>query len=133
MTRFVHHGDCEIEELSRGTHEWLCKPGLTDAKDLLVIRATMPPGKEHSFHVHPEMEEVIYVLSGTAEQWVDKESTILRCGEMAHIPKGMVHATFNVGTEELVFLAILSPASVDSELLVDVSAQEPWKDLRVCV
>ena len=51
--------------------------GLTEADHLLLVRVTMPPGKAHAFHRHPSMEEIIYVIVGTAEQWVDRGSRIL--------------------------------------------------------
>ena len=66
------------------------------------------------------MEEIIYVLSGRAEQWVDREKRLLTAGQIAHIPKGVVHGTYNAGPETLEFLAILSPAKISGPALVDV-------------
>ena len=128
--RFVTGPDAQVEASPWGPHEWLCRPGLTDAKDLLLVRVRMPAGRAHQFHRHPAMEEIIYVISGTAEQWVDREKRILRAGEMAHIPRDVVHGTYNAGTDELVFLAILSPAIFDGPALVDVHTDEPWASLR---
>ena len=102
----------QVEELPWGPHEWLCRPGLTDARDLLLVRVRMPPGTGHAFHRHPAMEEIIYVISGRAEQWVDRESRLLGPGDIAHIPKDVVHGTYNAGDDTLVFLAILSPAII---------------------
>ena len=68
--------------------------------------------------------------SGTAEQWVDRERRILRPGEMAHIPRDVVHGTYNAGVDTLVFLAILSPAKSTGPALVDVHRDEPWCSLR---
>jgi quercetin dioxygenase-like cupin family protein len=76
------------------------------------------------------MEEIIYVLSGQAEQWVDREKKILAPGQIAHIPKGVVHGTYNAGSQVLEFLAILSPAKISGPPLVDVSGDEPWRSLR---
>ena len=90
----------------------------------------MPPRTAHQFHKHPEMEEIIYVISGTAEQWVDEEKQLLRAGEMAHIPRDIVHGTYNAGDDELVFLAILSPATTKGPALVDVHKDQPWATLR---
>lgn len=128
--RFVTEAEMEVERLPWGPHEWLCRPGLTDARELLLVRVHMPPGQAHKFHKHPEMEEIIYVLSGTAEQWVDREKRILAAGQIAHIPKNVVHGTYNAGTTTLELLAILSPARIAGPPLVDVSDQEPWKSLR---
>jgi quercetin dioxygenase-like cupin family protein len=110
--------------------EWLCRPGLTDARDLLLVRVRMPPGTGHAFHRHPAMEEIIYVISGTAEQWVDTERRELGPGDIAHIPKDVVHGTYNAGDDTLIFLAILSPAIFEGPALVDVSGEAPWSTLR---
>jgi quercetin dioxygenase-like cupin family protein len=76
------------------------------------------------------MEEIIYVVSGTAEQWVDREKRTLRAGEIAHIPQDVVHGTYNAGDDDLVFLAILSPAKFEGPALIDVHTEEPWRSLR---
>jgi quercetin dioxygenase-like cupin family protein len=128
--RFVTAGELQVEELPWGPHEWLCRPGLTAAEGLLLVRVRMPPGEAHQFHRHPAMEEIIYVISGTAEQWVDRESRLLRAGEAAHIPRDVVHGTYNAGADTLVFLAILSPAKFEGPALVDMAQEEPWRSLK---
>lgn len=130
LRRFVTSADVQVEQLPWGPHEWLCRPGLTDARDLLLVRVRMPPGTGHAFHRHPAMEEVIYVVSGVAEQWVGCDVRRLEPGDIAHIPRDEVHGTYNAGDETLVFLAILSPARFDGPALVDVSGEEPWSSLR---
>jgi quercetin dioxygenase-like cupin family protein len=127
---FVTTQEMEVEVLPWGPHEWLCRPGLTAAEDLLLVRVLMPPGKGHAFHRHPEMEEIIYVISGKAEQWVDHAPRTLSAGELAHIPRDVVHGTYNAGDDTLVFLAILSPANTSGPPIVDVSREEPWRSLR---
>ena len=128
--RFVTSAEAVVEPSPWGPHDWLSRAGLTAAEQLMLVRVTMPPGKGHAFHVHPAMEEIIYVVSGRAEQWVDRASKILGPGEIAHIPTGVVHGTYNAGDTELVFLAILSPARFEGPGLVDVSGEEPWASLR---
>ena len=76
------------------------------------------------------MEEIIYVVDGQAEQWVDRDKRILGVGDAAHIPVDMVHGTYNAGDADLVFLAILSPAVFEGPALVDVSDDEPWVTMR---
>ena len=76
------------------------------------------------------MEEILYVLSGTAEQWVETEKSIFKAGDSVHIPKALVHATFNTGEDTLEFLAILTPADSDGPMTVDRSQEEPWKSIR---
>ncbi len=128
--RFVTLADALKEEYKGRTNYWLCRPGVVEAEKLQVCQATLPPGEGHNFHTHPELEEMIYVLSGEIEQWVEKEARVLKPGDSAHIPAGIVHATFNASSEDAVILAILSPGSSTGPFLVDVSGEEPWKSLR---
>ena len=128
--RFITPANLQTEPSPWGPHEWLCRPGLTDADKLLMVRVLMPVGTAHQFHRHPTMEEIIYVISGTAEQWVDREKRLLGPGDMAHIPMDVVHGTYNAGADTLVFLAILSPAKFEGPALVDVHEEEPWRTLH---
>lgn len=128
--RFVTLADALKEEFKGRTNYWVCRPEVVEAERLQVCRATLPPGEGHNFHTHPELEEVIYVLAGKVEQWVGKEIRMLEPGEVAHIPAGIPHATFNPTSGDSVILAILSPAAAKGPFMVDVSGEEPWKSLR---
>ena len=96
----------------------------------MFVRAQLPPGEAHNFHFHPKMEEILYILSGAAEQWAEREKKIMRAGDSFYVPAGIIHATFNPGPEPLEFLAILSPADSGGPVTIEVSAEEPWKSLR---
>lgn len=120
----------KVEELERGIHHWFSRPDITGSDELIVTRVDVEPGGGHPFHFHPTMDEVIYVLSGVAEQWIEKESRVLKTGEAVFIPKKMVHATYNSGDENLSFLAILSPAADLEGSMVYVSDEEPWQSLK---
>jgi len=129
-TRFITTAEALKEDYKGRTNYWLCRPEVCAAQDIQVCRAILPPGEGHNFHTHPELEEVIYVLEGEVEQWVEEEQRRLKPGEVAHIPRGMVHATFNPTGQDAVILAILSPAACPGPFAVDVSGEEPWKSLR---
>jgi quercetin dioxygenase-like cupin family protein len=128
--RFVTAAEA-IRFLSPWTlEEWLCRSDVVKNEHLLLVRANMDPFRSHPFHTHPTREEVIYILSGQAEQWVGREHRILKPGEMVFIPQGEVHGTYNPFPEKLVFLAILSPAHAPDPAVVDVSTEEPWASMR---
>ena len=128
--RFVTKAEALKEEYKGRTNYWLTRPELTGAKDLQVCEATLPAGEGHAFHTHPELEEMIYVLAGEVEQWVETEKRVLKVGESAHIPAGVVHATFNASGADATILAILSPGASQGPCMVDGSDQEPWRSLR---
>src|SRR3954468_24993500 len=121
----------KVDFLSPWTlEEWLCRNDIVPNQELLMVRANMEPGRCHPFHKHPTREEIIYILSGRAEQWLKHDHRILGPGEMVLIPKGEVHGTYNPFRERLVFLAILSPAHAPEPGIVDVSTQQPWSEIR---
>jgi len=128
--RIVPFNEAEVEKLPGKTHYWHCKPGMVADTNLMFVRAQLPPGEAHNFHHHPEMEEILYILSGTAEQWIEKEKRVMRAGDSIYLPTGIVHGTFNTGTEPLDFLAVLSPAKIKGPVTVEVADQEPWRSLR---
>jgi quercetin dioxygenase-like cupin family protein len=135
IRRFVQIPDVLREPNAWTNNEWLCRPDIVAAEKLLLVRANMDPMHCHPFHYHPHREEIIHVVYGRAEQWVGREHRILRAGEIAHIPPGTIHATYNPHAEPLVFLAILSPAKLPDDLAAapdpfDVSTQEPWASIR---
>ncbi|MGH9372876.1 MAG: cupin domain-containing protein [Vicinamibacterales bacterium] len=127
---FVTSRKAQIEFAPWGKHWWLSKPGLTDTKQLTLVRVTMRPGAGHQFHYHPAREEIIYILDGVAEQWVDRERRQLEAGECAFIPKKVVHAIHNASKKPMSFLAILSPAQARGPFLIDCYDAEPWRSLR---
>jgi len=128
--RFVTASKAQIERAPWGTHWWLSRPGLTDTRQLTLVRVTMRPGTGHQFHHHPAREEIIYIVDGVAEQWVDRDKQKLKAGECAFIPAGVVHAIHNVSKKPMTFLAILSPAEAEGPFLIDCYDQEPWRSLR---
>jgi len=129
--KFVIASQTRLEVNDWGRLGWLSNPPNTGARQLTVIDVNLDPGKGHNFHKHPDQEEVILVVAGKVEQWVDREKRILGPGDSAFIPADVVHASFNVGTSAAKIVAILGPCvgPIGYEL-VDVANDAPWKTLR---
>lgn len=128
--RFVTANDVIAETTAFTLNTWLSRPDIVPCDQLLLVRATLDPGRCHPFHHHPHREEIIYILSGRAEQWCGTERRLLTAGEMVLIPKGEIHGTYNPHPEPVIFLAMLSPAEAPEPGTVDVSSEEPWASLR---
>ena len=128
--RFVTAKRAQVEVAPWGRHWWLSRPGLTDTQQLTMVRVTMRPGAGHQFHYHPAREEIIYIVDGVAEQWVDRAKQMLRTGECAFIRENVVHAIHNSSNKPMTFLAILSPAEAEGPFLIDCYDEEPWRSLR---
>ena len=76
----------------------------------------------------PAQEEVIYVIEGEVEQWLDRQKRVLRSGDAVFIPAGVVHASFNVAGAKARMLAILGPCvgRENGYEVTEVADQEPW-------
>jgi quercetin dioxygenase-like cupin family protein len=129
--KFVIAKEIEPKVDDFGASSWLSNPPTTGAKQLTVIDVTLDPGKGHNFHKHPDQEEVVLVIAGKVEQWIDREKRILGPGDCAFIPADVVHASFNADDQPAKIVAILGPCvgPVGYEL-VDVADQAPWSTLR---
>jgi quercetin dioxygenase-like cupin family protein len=122
-------------EIERTEQDWGIFAAVSSPADgaerIMTVEGTFFPGKGHDFHRHPNQEEVIYVLEGELEQWVEEERRLLRSGDAVVIPAATVHASFNVSEEPAKILAILSPCVGDAGYEVEeLAAEAPWRSLR---
>ena len=127
---FVSSPDVIVEELPWGPHEWLVRGDLAKSEHLMMVRVTMPPGTAHQFHRHPHFEEAIYYLEGRAEQWIGEEHRVMQPGDVAHVPRDVVHGTYNVFDEPCVFVVSLASPEFTEPMVVDVFREEPWCSLK---
>jgi len=129
--KFILTSDVEREQLDWGELGWISRPAKTGATDITVIEVTLNPGGGHNFHKHPTQEEVIYVMSGEIEQWLEDQKHILRKGESIFIDADIVHASFNEGSEPALLMVVLGPcAGEDGYIVEEVADQEPWRSYR---
>lgn len=128
---YITRSTLESDILDWGMMGWVSRPATTGARQLTVMEVTLTPGNGHNFHKHPDQEEVIYVVEGAIEQWLEQDRKQLGPGEAVFIPADVVHASFNVGSGPAKLLVSLGPCVGEGGYdLVDVSDQAPWKDLR---
>jgi quercetin dioxygenase-like cupin family protein len=129
--KFISSTEVKREQFGWGSLAWFSSPAASNSKDLVVLEVRLSPAGGHNFHKHPNQEEVIYVIEGEIEQWVDREKRILRPGDSAFIGADVVHASFNVGDRNASLLAILGPCiGPGGYELIDVANGEPWASLR---
>lgn len=129
--KFIPHAQLEPANVEWGSLAWISHPPATGAHQLTVIEVILAPGKGHDFHYHPDQEEVIYVVEGQIEQWLETERMVLRAGDSVFIPAALVHASFNTGDTPTKFLVTLGPCVGESGYdIVEVAGEAPWNSLR---
>lgn len=129
--KFISSAEAKREQLDWGSLAWFSSPAASNSKNLVALEVRLSPARGHNFHKHPNQEEVIYVIEGEIEQWVDQEKRILRPGDSVFIGADVVHASFNVTGQNANLLAILGPCIGPTGYeQVDVANWEPWASLR---
>lgn len=67
-------------------------------------------------HIHPENDDIWYILEGTGDYYISAEDTKrVGPGDIAAAVPGDVHGIFNSGTEDLIVYSVLSPLPVEME------------------
>ena len=112
--RFVSPDEVETQLFDWGTIKWLSEPRVTNAQNFSAGVVLLAPGKGHTRHNHPGVEEILYVVSGQGEQMVEDEQgrpmrRPVSAGMMVHIPADVYHETINTGWEPLKLIAIYAP------------------------
>lgn len=129
--KFITAAEVEREQLDWGQLGWITRPSITGGTDIVVIEVILKPGKGHDFHKHPNQEEVITVIEGEIEQWLETEKQLLKPGDSIFIDTDIVHASFNVGTEPARLMVTLGPCDGEGGYVVDeMGDQAPWNSLR---
>lgn len=128
--KFVKNEDVLLEKVLGRDHFWHYNPEITKGAGIIMVKVKMPVGGSHNFHRHPKMNEILYILKGQAEQWVEDEMQILEAGDSVYIDPDVVHGTFNAGDEALEFLAILSPDSGWEAGTIDEFMNKPYSEYR---
>lgn len=129
--KFITAATMERDQMDWGVMGWASRPATTAARELVVIEVTLETGQGHAFHKHPAQEELIYVIEGAIEQWIEEEKRQLCAGDSAFIGADVVHASFNDSGSPAKLLAVLGPCvGEEGYALVEVFEEEPWRSLR---
>lgn len=128
--KFIKEKDMMYEETVGRVHYWHYHPEIIEGADSYMVKVVMPEGGGHNFHVHPKMHEILYIVKGTAEQWIEDEMQLLNVGDSVYIDANVAHGTFNAGKGDLEFLAILSPPEGWDAGTVDVSSEALYVSYR---
>ena len=99
--------DLQIEEWRVGVKTRMLISAQNGATQLCMFEQWVAPGSGAPTHSHP-VEEVLTVLSGEAEMWLDREKTIVKAGQSQIVPARRLHGFRNSGTKTLHLHAVLA-------------------------
>jgi mannose-6-phosphate isomerase-like protein (cupin superfamily) len=73
------------------------------------------PGQRNPLHMHPNCEELLYVISGSAENVIGNKKVTIGPGDLVRIPKGVPHQAITIGNKP--FKAVISYSSNDRQVV----------------
>jgi quercetin dioxygenase-like cupin family protein len=110
MVKVVSEKDVEFHNVDWGVTKELIAPKSVGSKNLKVKITEYLPGYTHKLHVHPDQEEVIFVLSGKGITRTQEGEKAVGPGSVIFVPAGEPHTTWNVSeTESLRVIVVKSP------------------------
>src|SRR4030042_618668 len=117
---FVEEDDVEAQVFDWGRLAWLSEPRVTRADRFSAGVVTLEPGKGHTEHNHPGVEEILYVLEGRGIQIIEVEGKLVKRdvgpAVLIPIPANWIHSTLNTGPGPMRLLAVYSPHGPEAEL-----------------
>ncbi|MEX2160001.1 MAG: cupin domain-containing protein [Dehalococcoidia bacterium] len=80
-----------------GSVQWAVRAGDPEGAEQTAGLAVFDGGKGNVEHVHPNCEEIVFVLDGDVEHTLGDQSTTLSRGDLIVVPRGVPHRLFNHG------------------------------------
>ena len=105
--RVLDHTGQALEEWRPGVRTRMRVSVLSGSVQLCIFEQWCVPGKGAPTHLHA-VEEVLSVMDGTAEVWVEDETAEVKAGQSVVIPAGRKHGFQNTGTTTLHVMATLA-------------------------
>lgn len=93
-----------------GRVHWAVRAGSPDGAELTIGLAVFDAGKSNVEHVHPNCDEVVYILAGEVEHTLGEQSTRLGAGDLIVVPRGAPHRLINTsGAACTAYIVFSSP------------------------
>jgi len=104
--------------------QWLVTPDTIGAEKLSIAIMNCPARSVvRPMHGHRNTEEVLLILQGQGEAWVDGDTASFKQWDAVLFPANSKHQVHNTGAEPLITASIFSPPTTpDSYILCDEDA-----------
>ena len=112
----VYHLDQVKEEpYGFGSIRWLMSRTLDSQAEQTFGIVQIQAHQRNALHIHPNCEEILYVLSGSCEHRVGDSKVTLHAGDLLRVPRGVKHQAVVLGNEPL--RAVISYSSPDRQVV----------------
>jgi mannose-6-phosphate isomerase-like protein (cupin superfamily) len=113
--------DIPAQDLPGRSLQWLVTPETIGAEKISMAVMDCPAGSTvRPLHCHRDIEEILFILEGQGEAWVDGEVAQFKQGDAVLFPVNSKHMVRNTGSTPLRTCSIFSPpTSPDSYSLYE--------------
>ncbi len=119
--RIVNLSEIPLQHLPGRDLQWIVTPETIGAEKLSVAVMTCPAGAiVRPLDSHRDIEEVLFILEGEGEVYVNGERAFFKKGDAVLLPANSKHQVRNVGNGSLITVSIFSaPTSPASYITYD--------------
>ena len=110
-----HFADTPEVKYPWGWIRWLMNGKIDPEASQTLGIVQINPGQRNPLHMHPNCEELLYVISGSAENIIGNSKVTIGPGDLVRIPKGVPHQAITIGNEP--FRAVISYSSNDRQIV----------------
>ncbi|MBS0560412.1 MAG: cupin domain-containing protein [Proteobacteria bacterium] len=98
---------------------------MNGAVQLCVFEQWVEPGKGAPTHLHA-VEEILAVMEGQADVWVEDETVAVTAGQSVVVPAGRRHGFTNTGTGTLHVMATLAAPMFEASFDAKSEISRRW-------
>jgi mannose-6-phosphate isomerase-like protein (cupin superfamily) len=110
-----HFTDAPEVKYPWGWIRWLMNADIDPEASQTLGIVQINPGQRNPLHMHPNCEELLYVISGSAENIIGNNRVTIGPGDLVRIPKGVPHQAITIGNKP--FRAVISYSSNDRQVV----------------
>lgn len=110
--KIIHESDLEEKRVPGRYIRWIADEKSMNPRYFSSCLIRVLPGEiVKPAHSHPDGEELIYLISGVGQAWVDGEIRSIQPGSAVLFEPGEVHMIRNVGEQEMKVICFFAPAT----------------------
>lgn len=108
---FISNDSVDITKTDWGSLQWVVTGKAGSSETMTVGRVTFKPQMGNPKHVHPNCDEILYVVKGKVEHSLSEGKTvIMNPGDSIVIPKNVWHQATNLTDEEAEVIVMFDSA-----------------------
>ncbi|UDL96219.1 cupin domain-containing protein [Lichenihabitans sp. PAMC28606] len=121
----IDHANTPLEQWREGVMTQMRMSFMLGGRQLCIFDQFCDPGLGAPTHIHA-VEEVLEVISGSADIWVDGTTAAVRPDQSVLIPAGASHGFRNTGTDTLHVRATLAASIFEAQYESTKETSRRW-------